>query len=121
MPHRFDILLIDCHIVPFLLRSRYSGHSPWLSFEWKVAVFTGPISSPSSRSHVAVSRSRWWSPHSLPRFSLFHREPVIAICGRGVHCQESPFFVASSSSRYSLSQFFTLSSCIVFDRSIWSI
>ncbi|KAL5812385.1 hypothetical protein ACOSQ3_027335 [Xanthoceras sorbifolium] len=54
---------------------------------------------------------------------------VVAVTGRGTHCQESTFFIASSSSRSvvamarsrcSLSQFFTLSSCIVFDRSIWS-
>ncbi|KAL5844142.1 hypothetical protein ACOSQ3_010188 [Xanthoceras sorbifolium] len=54
---------------------------------------------------------------------------VVAVTSRGAHCQESTFFIASSSSRSmvamawsrcSLSQFFTLSSCIVFDRSIWS-
>ncbi|KAL5760928.1 hypothetical protein ACOSQ2_019766 [Xanthoceras sorbifolium] len=54
---------------------------------------------------------------------------VVAVIGRDAHCQESPFFIASSSSRSvvamarsrcSLSQFFTLSSCIIFDRSIWS-
>ncbi|KAL5736753.1 hypothetical protein ACOSQ2_031541 [Xanthoceras sorbifolium] len=54
---------------------------------------------------------------------------VVAVTSRGAHCQESTFFIASSASRSvvamarsrcSLSQFFTLSSCIVFDRSIWS-